>query len=184
MEKSVLLVIAAFLFIGALGTGSALAPGESLDIGNECTLELLDYSGTLAFVELNCGSPITAFLAQGESLDAKGTRVTFEGDDEGKALFSFEEATEIKTQEQAIQTARQYLSEYPEELIEAIEADCDGRAAWGECWAVYAYETIVVEGKTIELNNEIIELPGYSRTKGRIVYLKRDGEVERLLEVT
>lgn len=183
MEKSVLLV-AAFLFIGALSAGSALAPGESLSINNECTLELLDYSGSLAFVELNCGSPITAFLAQGESLDAKGIRVTFEGDDEGKALFSFEEALEITTKEQAIQTARQYLSDYPEELVEAVEADCDGRAAWGECWAIYAYETILVEGKTVEVNNEAIELPGYSRTKGRIVYLNRDGEVERLLEVT
>ena len=183
MEKSVLLV-AALLFIGALSTSSALEPGESLNINSECTLELLDYSGSLAFVELNCGSPVTSFLAQGESLDAKGTQITFEGDDEGKASFSFEETPEIKSAEEAIQAGSAHLSGYPAESIEAIEADCNGRAAWGECWAIYAYETIIVEGKTIEVNNEAIELPGYSRTKGRIVYLNREGEVERLLEVT
>lgn len=183
MEKGVLLA-AAFLFIGALSGSHALAPGDSLDLGNGCTLELLDYSGSLAFVSLDCGSEATAFLSQGEFLDAKNIRITFDGDDDGKASFSIESAPAINNAEEAVQAGSAYFSEYPAESIEAIEADCDGRAAWGECWAVYAYETVSVEGKTMELNGETIDLPGYSRIKGKIVYLNQDGEVERLLEVT
>ncbi|MFA4946846.1 MAG: hypothetical protein WC607_04920 [Candidatus Micrarchaeia archaeon] len=174
--KQELAIAVALLLFGSLAQTVELAAGESAALG-ACILTLDDYASTKALFSIDCGDGATTFyLAPGESREIPSGIVKLDALAHERASLSLTEIDLTNSPEEALGIAAPFITGYPAESVTVEEGDCNGGRGWGECWLVSAHRTVAVPA-----NNG---LPGFERNAGAIVYVTRDGSIQRVLEVT